>query len=83
MIDVEEGAEYKGERYIRCTSHSPYEVFEGRSVCELVDFLAEHDHDHEIWGQLDESEDDPFGITYAKSRGWDRPHALGPGQAPT
>jgi hypothetical protein len=41
-IDIEEGAEYEGERYIKCRSHTPTAIFEGRSLDELYDWLTEH-----------------------------------------
>jgi len=48
MIDVEEGAEYEGERYIRCYRcpvAGETVLFEGKSGYELVAFLVAHDHD--------------------------------------
>jgi hypothetical protein len=43
-VDVDEGGEYKGERYIWCR-HSDGELilFEGKTTEELIEFLREHE----------------------------------------
>jgi hypothetical protein len=41
-LDIEEGGEYKGERYIRCLVH--LKLFEGTTIQELIWFLVEHIH---------------------------------------
>lgn len=48
MIEVEEGGEYRGERYIWCI-HCGRKggMFEGRSIEELTAFLAEHQHEQD------------------------------------
>lgn len=43
MIQVDEGGEYEGERYVFCDAHGRKNVyFEGRTLAELEAFIAEH-----------------------------------------
>lgn len=59
MLLIEEGGEYRGERYVYCDSHPPGghysygtgEIFTGTEVEELIKFLDDHRDCGLRWGQ--------------------------------
>jgi len=50
VIVIDEGGEYKGERYIYCDGHGwPPPYFEGYTLDELKAYIAEHENHPRNW----------------------------------